>query len=135
MPIRFKLTGSTDWAANSNLDGLPIVTRTATASGATTGTIANGNVFVQVTSGNADHIIILPAPIPGTMVVLRNGATGYELRTNAPASVAINGGTGASAESAIAANTLVIMYCGTTTTWIGSQFATNGDQSKVEVAA
>lgn len=73
--------------------------------------------FVTVTSDNADKIVILPTPTPGTIVILRNGATGYELRSSAPATVAINGGTGASAESAIAANTMVIAICTSATTW------------------
>jgi hypothetical protein len=97
----------------------PTVARTATADGTTTGTIAAAGLlqFVTVTSDNADKIIILPAPTPGTIVILRNGATGYELRTSAPASIAINGGSGANAESAIAANTMVIAVCTSATTW------------------
>jgi hypothetical protein len=97
----------------------PTVARTATATGATTGTIADAGSlqFVTVTSGNATHIIILPTPTPGTIVVLSNGATGYELRTSAPATIAINGGSGADAESAIAASTMVIAVCTSATTW------------------
>jgi hypothetical protein len=97
----------------------PVVARTATATGATTGTIAaaGGIQFVTVTSANADHIVILPTPTPGAIVILRNGATGYELRTSAPATVAINGGAEANAESAIAASTMVIAVCTTATTW------------------
>jgi hypothetical protein len=93
--------------------------RTATADGLTTGTIAGGPVlnFVTVTSGNANHIIVLPAPNPGTIVILKNGATGYELRTSAPATISINGGAEASAESAIAASTMVIAVCTSATTW------------------
>lgn len=95
------------------------VARTATADGLTTGTIADAGMlqFVTVTSANADHIIVLPTPTPGTIVILRNGATGYELRTSAPATIAINGGAGASAESAIAASSMVIAVCTTATTW------------------
>lgn len=129
------IVGPTDWAAESTDNGLPIVARTATADGLTTGTIANGNVFVQVTSANANNIVVLPAPIPGTRVNLNVGANGFELRTSAPATIAINGGTGASAESAIAANTYVEMICNSATTWIGRQYTTAGVQSAVEVAA
>lgn len=95
------------------------VARTATADGTGTGTIAAAGLlqFVTVTSDDANKIVILPAPVPGTIVVLRNGATGYELRTSAPATIAINGGTGANAESAVAANTMVIAVCTTATTW------------------
>lgn len=95
------------------------VTRTATATGATTGTIADAGMLqmVTVTASDANHIIILPTPTPGTIVILRNGATGYELRSSAPATVAINGGAEANAESAIAASTMVIAVCTTATTW------------------
>lgn len=97
----------------------PAVGRVATTDGLGEGTIeAAGKLqFVSVVSDNANKIIILPAPVPGTIVILRNGATGYELRSSAPATVAINGGTGASAESAIAANAMVIAVCTTATAW------------------
>ncbi len=72
---------------------------------------------MAVTSGNAAHVITLPSPTPGTIIILRNGATGYELRSSDPATVAINGGTGAGAESAVAANTMVIAVCTSVTTW------------------
>lgn len=95
------------------------VARTATSDGLTTGTIADAGLlqFVTVTSAGANNIIVLPTPTPGTIVILANGATGYELRSSAPGTVAINGGTGASAESAIAANTMVIAICTSATTW------------------
>lgn len=90
---------------------------TATSDGLTTGVIPAAAAFVTVTSANAAHIVALPAPVVGQIIVLRNGATGYELRSSAPATVAINGGTGASAESAIAASTMVIAVCTTLTSW------------------
>lgn len=133
--LEIEFAGSTDWSSTNTNGGLPIVARTATADGLTTGIIANGNVFVQVTSAAAANIVVLPAPVPGTRVNLQVGANGFELRTSAPATVAINGGTGASAESAIAANTYVEMICNTATTWIGRQYTTAGVQSAVEVAA
>ncbi len=98
----------------------PTVARTATAApGGTTGVIADAGMlqFVTVTSDDANKVITLPTPTPGTIVILRNGATGYELRSNAPATVAINGGTGANAESAIPANSMVIAVCTSATTW------------------
>lgn len=93
---------------------------TATADGLTTGIIPDDGgklQFVTVTSANAAHIVVLPEPVVGTIIILRNGATAYELRSSAPATVAINGGAGASAESAIAASTMVIAVCTTATTW------------------
>jgi hypothetical protein len=98
------------------------VARTATADGLTTGTIAAGGVmqFVTVTSADANHIIVLPTPTPGTVIILVNGATGYELRSSAPSTVLINDGTGGAAvESAIAASTLVIAVCKDATHWAG----------------
>lgn len=103
-----------------NLQGQLTYTTAAVTATATTGTaIADAGMiqFVTVTSDNADKIVILPTPTPGTIVILRNGATGYELRSSAPGTVAINGGAGAAAESAIAANTMVIAVCTTATTW------------------
>jgi hypothetical protein len=110
-------------AASLSLSGafeFPAVARTAVADpGGGTGVIADAGMlqFVAVTSGNAAHVITLPSPTPGTIIILRNGATGYELRSSDPATVAINGGTGAGAESAVAANTMVIAVCTSVTTW------------------
>jgi hypothetical protein len=113
------------------------VARTATATGATTGTIAaNGQLqFITVTSADANHIIVLPTPTPGTIVVLTNGATGYELRSSAPATVAINGGAEANAESAIAASSVVVMFCVGATDWRGFFMDADGDVAKVQAAA
>lgn len=106
-------------AANVMLGIQTSTARTATADGTGTGTIADAGFhqFITVTSDDANKIIILPTPTPGTVVILRNGATGYELRTSAPGTIAINGGAGANAESAIAASTMVIAVCTTATTW------------------
>ena len=109
------LTGAL--AANGGLSGNITL---ATATGATTGTIADAGMlqFVTVTSADANHIIVLPTPTPGTIVVLVNGATGYELRSSAPSTVLINAGAGGAAvESAIAASTMVIAVCKTATAW------------------
>ena len=63
---------------------------------------------------------MLPTPTPGTVILLYEAGTGYEIRSDTPASVAINGGTGAGPhESAIPADSLVIMICATATTWLG----------------
>lgn len=110
--------------------------RTATAEpGGTTGLITDGTDFVVVTSGNAAHVITLPDASIGDVISLRNGATGYELRSHAPATVAINGGTASNAESAIAANIFVVCHRVNATAWICSQYATDGTESKVEAAA
>jgi hypothetical protein len=114
------------------------VARTATADGLTTGTIADGGLlqFVVVTCDSADKIIVLPTPTPGTIIVLHNGATGYELRSSAPNTVLINGGTGGAAvESAIPANSTAIMICVTATAWKGFFMDADSDLAKVEAAA
>ena len=60
----------------------------------------------------------------------------YELRSSAPGSVGINGGTGSNAESAIAgALTYIKCVCVSATSWICSQYDADGDESKVTAAA
>ncbi len=111
--------------------------REATVDGTGTGTIADAGMiqFVTVTSDDANKIVVLPAPTPGTIVILHVAATGYELRTSDPATIGINGGTGAGAESAIGANTTAILVCATATSWKGLQLGSDGTLAKVEVAA
>jgi hypothetical protein len=126
-------------AAQTNTVGVQCaaVARTATSDGLTTGTIADGTSHVTVTCGNAAHIIVLPTPTPGNVVTLsEDGTTGYELRSSAPATVAINGGTDTNGESAIAgAITYVTCVCVSATSWICSQYDADGDESKVTAAA
>lgn len=106
----------------------------ATADGTESGTIPSEG-FYPVTSGNADYIVTLPAPSLGAVVALRNGGTGYELRSNNPTTVAINGGSGANAESAIPADTLVVCMCDTVTSWLCTDTATDGTVTTTEAAA
>lgn len=108
---------------------------TATADGTGTGTIRSGIKQATVTCDDVNKIVVLPAPVVGTQVVIHNGATGYELRTSAPATIAINGGSGADAESAIAANSTVLAICVTTTAWKAIFLDADSDVAKVEVAA
>jgi len=110
--------------------------RTAVADpGGGTGVISAGTDHVVVTSANAAHVITLPAPVVGKVVTIVNGATGYELRSSDPATIAINGGTGAGAESAIGANVVVVCRCVSATRWICSNYATAGTESATEAAA
>lgn len=111
------------------------VARTATSDGLTTGTIAAGTSFVSVTSANANNIIVLPVPVVGNRVTLAVAATGYELRTSTPASIAINGGTGSAAESAIGANVVTVCDCTSSTTWICTDRSSAGVVTPTEVAA
>lgn len=109
--------------------------RTATADGLTTGTIPDAVTFVTVTSDDANKIIILPEPVVGREVVIDVGATGFELRSSDPATIAINGGSGADAESAIPADSTVFLRCISLTAWKGFYLDADGDVVKVEAAA
>lgn len=120
------------------VSGAVVEARTATATGATTGTIAgNGMItFVEVTSDDANKIIVLPAPTPGRIVILNVVATGYELRSSAPATVLINAGAGGAAvESAMPANSTAIMICIGALAWKGFFLDADSDVAKVEAAA
>lgn len=111
--------------------------RTTTADGTGTGTIADSGMFqhVTVTSGGTSTILKLPTPTPGTIVILSAAGTGYELRTSAPSTVGINGGTGANAESAIPANAPVVAFCTSATNWAAGQWTANTTFAAVEAAA
>ena len=87
--------------------------------------------------GDADHIVILPAPVVGNIInIIETATTGYELRSSTPASIGINGGTASNGESAIAgAITYIKCVCVSSTSWICSQYDADGDESKVEAAA
>lgn len=111
------------------------VARTATADGTGTGTIAAGTRFVAVTSASANNIIILPVPVVGNSVTLAVAATGYELRSSTPTTIAINGGTGSAAESAIGANVVTTCNCTSSTTWICMDQSSAGVITATEVAA
>lgn len=126
--------------ANKRVAGVltPSTARTATADGTGTGTIADGGGFdehITVTCDDANKIIILPTPVVGKKITIHNGATGYELRSNSPTTVAINGGTGADAESAIPANSTCFLVCVTATAWKGFFLDADSDVAKVEAAA
>jgi hypothetical protein len=135
--VEFGMPGASSLSAVSGSvnQRLQTVAMTATTDGLGNGTIPDGTDYAVVTSANANNIIILPTPTPGTTVGLANGATGYELRSSAPTTIAINGGSGAAAESAIPANTLVICVCRTATAWLCSNTSTAGAVTATEVAA
>jgi len=82
-----------------------------------------------------DNILILPPPVPGRIVVIAGAATGGELRTSDPATIGINAGVGAAAESAIAANMMVVAICESATNWKGFTIASNGTVTTLQVAA
>lgn len=104
----------------------------------TAGTRIPDERLIQIvipTWGAVDNILILPNPEPGKVVVIAGAATGGELRTTAPATVAINNGTGAAAESAVAANQMVICICESTTSWKAFTIAQAGTIAGLEAAA
>lgn len=110
--------------------------RTATAApGGTTGVISANVDTVVVTTDNADKVITLPAPVVGHVITLRNGATGYELRSSDPATIAINGGTAANAESAIGANITTVCRCTLATAWVCTNYAADGTVTATQAAA
>ncbi len=110
--------------------------RTATAApGGTTGVVSATTDHVDVTSDDANKVITLPVMAVGQKISLRNGATGYELRSSTPASIGINGGTGANAESAIAANKHVWCEGDTATNIICWERTSAGVLAVTEVAA
>lgn len=113
------------------------VARTATAApGGTTGVIADGTTFVTVTCDDANKVVTLPTPTPGNIVYITEFTTGFELRSSDPATVAINGGTGANAESAVPSTAaLVVCTCISATKWICYMYDADGDGAKVEAAA
>lgn len=131
------VTGVLTSNVTGNVTGYALKTeaRTATTTGTTTGTISAGTTHVVVTCDSADKIIILPAPVPGLKITLINGATGYELRSSDPATIGINGGVGANAESAVGANTIVKVECVSATNWIGSTVTAAGVVGVLQVAA
>lgn len=119
------------------LGGTLTVSATATSTGATTGTLTDlGYDFtVLVTTANADHIIILPTPVVGrTIRLINQSAAAYELRSSSPTTIAINGGTGAAAESAIPASSLAVITCRTATAWHGHTI-TAATLAAIEAAA
>ena len=109
--------------------------KTAITAAAAGTDIPAGASHVTVTSGNATHWVNLPAPVVGNIINIFVGANGCELRTTAPASIAINGGTAADAESALPANSYSVLICTSATTWIGYEVSSVGAVSAVEVAA
>ena len=110
----------------------------ATDNGSGNGTIPAGTATALVNANSdANHIVILPAPVVGNIIhIIENGTTGYELRSTDPTSIAINGGTASGGESAVAGTvTYLKCVCVSSTSWIVSQFDADGDESKLEAAA
>ena len=108
---------------------------TATDDGTTTGTISSTTTHATVTSSAGTKVVTLPAPVVGRHLIIDVGANGFKLQSSAPATVAINGGTGESAKSTIAANSTCYMFCVSTTAWKGFFMDADSDVAKVAAAA
>lgn len=91
--------------------------------------------FVVPTWVGVNNIIILPSAQPGKIVIIAGAATGGELRSSVPATIGINGGVGAGAESAIAADMMVVAICESATNWKGFTIASDGTVTTLQVAA
>lgn len=131
-PSRFRATVAGD-------EKPTIYTIAPNADGTGTATIPD-TVFdyhAVITSANANHWVTLPTPEIGRKVTLYiSGATGYEIRSNAPATVGISGGTGANAESAIAATAVIVqLECVSATNWVGISQVAASTVTAVEAAA
>ena len=114
------------------------VNATATDDGSGTGTLRE-NLLVQFVvpnwDGDVNHILVLPSPKPGQIVIIAGAATGGELRSTDPATVGINGGVGAGVESAVAANQMVIAICESATSWKAFTIASDGTTAGLQAAA
>jgi hypothetical protein len=93
--------------------------------------------LVIPTWGAVDNILILPAPDPGKIVIIAGAATGGELRTTSPNTISINGtaGQGTTAESAVAANQMVIAICESPVSWKAFTIGSTGTVAGLEAAA
>lgn len=91
--------------------------RTATDTGATTGTVSAEKNHVVVTSAGSSKIIKLPAPVVGLSVLLEVGANGFDLITSDDATIAINGASGGGTKVAIPANGSALAFCQSATSW------------------
>lgn len=116
-------------------DAAEFTTATATANGLTTGLIPLGARFVTVTSVNVDHWVTLPDFPVGWVCRLQVGTNGCEIRTHAPATVGINAGVGAAAESAIPANTTVELVRTTAVNYVGANKSAAGVVAVTQAAA
>jgi len=69
------------------------------------------------------------------MLVIDVGANGFKLQSTAPATIAINGGTGSGVVSAIAANSTILAICISATAWKAIFLDADSDVAKVAAAA
>jgi len=109
----------------------------ATTDGTGTGTIPAVGGWYNVTSDGDDKIVILPVVGSGTEIWLDFSDTthDFELRSDTPASVKINGGSGANAETEIAKANVLVKCVRTNSGWIVNSFAADGTETQEAAAA
>jgi len=114
-----------------------VKTIAATTDGTGTGTIPAIGGWYKVTSDGDDKIVILPNISSGSEIWLDFADTthDFELRSHAPASVSINGGTGSNAETEIAKANVLVHCIRTQTGWIVNSFAADGTETQEAAAA
>lgn len=80
--------------------------------------------FITVVSNNNAHIVVLPAPTLGMILIMTVGAGhDYVLKTSSPATIAINGVSGATAKSDIGEGYTILLACTSLTEWKAVQFS------------
>lgn len=126
------LTGAVTCTAGVQMGA---VSRQPTVDGTGTGTVATGTSFVTIVDPTqATDYMILPACVAGTIVWMGtvDDAAGFEVRSSAPASITINGASGANFESAIPAGASLLRFVAVSSNdWIGTMFDADGDEAKI----
>ena len=109
------------------------VARTGTDTGATTGQIAAGTAFVDLTSADANKVVGLPQCVLGNIIYIKkNTAEAFEIRPLVAdkATTTINGGTCSSDEElTIASGLTAVCTCtkgGASGTWVVHTISANG---------
>lgn len=106
-----------------------------TTNASTAVTMSNQAQMATVTSTAGTDVLVLPEARAGRVVYVDSGANGVALQTTDPTTVGINGGTGASATSAIPANTLVELFAITATNYIATGLDATGAVVAIPAAA
>jgi hypothetical protein len=121
------VTGNVTGDVAGNLSGYVTAVGTTVAATSTGVAIPASKDFATITSAGANNIVILPAPVAGKVVRGANvGATACELRSSAPATIAVNGVTGAAVEAVLAAGASFEATCKSATAWILHNYGATG---------
>ena len=125
------LTGAVTCTAGIQMGA---ISREATANGTGTGTIATGTSFVTaVDATQTTDWMFLPAPVAGTIVWIGtvDDASGFEVRTNDPTNISMNGVVGAGVETAIPSTASLLRFvCISSNDWIGTMWDASGTEAE-----